>query len=80
MTVDASPTEAAGLQRRFDGHDDRGAGVTDQTAAAAHAAARRPDDAKTFCAAKLKSAKKALDDAEKLPKKLIKNSASRLAS
>ena len=31
-----------------------------------------PDDKKTFCAAKLKSAKKALDDAEKLPEKTDK--------
>ena len=28
-----------------------------------------PDDKKTFCAAKLKAAKKALDEAEKLPEK-----------
>ena len=31
-----------------------------------------PDDKKTFCAAKLKAAKKALDEAEKLPKKTDK--------
>ena len=31
-----------------------------------------PDDKKTFCAAKLKAAKKALDDAEKLPEKTDK--------